>query len=167
LSARDYISAPVNCQLIYKTFLYFQYQTGIIPSGDTEMKKTGEYMVVFCVGAGAYAALELAFRGFTHWSMLPVGGLCFSGLYHITEVSEESRHIQWIMGAAFITAVEFISGSILNIALGWGVWDYSGRAGNLYGQICPLFSAIWLMLCIPGCAICQILRRGLDRVYKK
>ena len=42
-----------------------------------------------------------------------------------------------------ITAVEFVSGLVLNVWFKMGVWDYSGLWGNLLGQICPQFWALW------------------------
>ncbi len=40
-------------------------------------------------------------------------------------------------------------GLICNRMLGMGIWDYSDRWGNLWGQICPRFSFYWFLLCIP------------------
>ena len=30
--------------------------------------------------------------------------------------------------------------------MGWAVWDYSALWGNLWGQVCPLYSLYWLGL---------------------
>ena len=35
-----------------------------------------ERLSLFCLGGGAYAALELAWRGTTHWTMFLAGGVC-------------------------------------------------------------------------------------------
>lgn len=50
--------------------------------------------------------------------------------------------------AALVTVVELAAGVVLNIWLGLGVWDYSGLPGNLWGQICPQFALLWLVLCL-------------------
>ena len=50
--------------------------------------------------------------------------------------------------AVLVTATELIAGLILNVWLGLGVWDYSDLWGNLWGQICPQFAAIWWGLCL-------------------
>ena len=42
--------------------------------------------------------------------------------------------------------VEFVSGCIINLWLGLGVWDYSGMAGNLLGQVCPAFGLLWFLI---------------------
>lgn len=57
----------------------------------------------------------------------------------------------WFQGAAcaaLVTVVELAAGLLLNKLLGLAVWDYSLLPGNLWGQICPQFSAIWWGLCM-------------------
>lgn len=50
--------------------------------------------------------------------------------------------------AALVTVVELVAGLILNVWLGLGVWDYSQFPGNLWGQICPQFAAVWWVICL-------------------
>ena len=38
------------------------------------------------------------------------------------------------------------AGLVLNTCLGMAVWDYSTLPGNLWGQICLPFSALWALL---------------------
>ena len=54
-----------------------------------------------------------------------------------------------LLGGAVITACEFVCGMVVNVRLGLRVWDYSERKFNVKGQICPLFSLLWVLLCIP------------------
>ena len=54
--------------------------------------------------------------------------------------------LQAAAGAAVVLAVEFLSGCVLNLWLGLGVWDYSGIPGNVLGQICPAFGLLWFLL---------------------
>ena len=49
-------------------------------------------------------------------------------------------------GAIIITLLELIVGTIVNIILGWNVWDYSNLPGDLWGQICPQFTVLWFFL---------------------
>ncbi len=51
-------------------------------------------------------------------------------------------------GAVIITAYEFFVGIIVNLRLGWNVWDYSSVPGNILGQICPTFTLLWFLLCL-------------------
>lgn len=53
---------------------------------------------------------------------------------------------QCLLGAGIITVLEFITGIIVNIILGWNVWDYSDRPFNLLGQICLKDSFYWIFL---------------------
>lgn len=120
-----------------------------------------ELLAVFFLGGGAYGAIELAWRGRTHWTMLVTGGLCFVCMYLIATTSSINRLWQYVICTALITATEFIVGSIVNMALGWDVWDYSARPFNLYGQICARYTALWFCLSIPGCALARFLHSSV------
>lgn len=114
-----------------------------------------EYATVFGVGSIGYSAIEILWRGRTHWTMALTGGVCMSGLYAL---SKKKQHADWkfcLEGAGMITAAEFLVGLIVNKKLKWGVWDYSKLPLNLMGQICPLYSFFWFLLCRPGNQICK------------
>ena len=51
------------------------------------------------------------------------------------------------MGAVIVTFYEFFVGVVVNLRLGWDVWDYSSQPGNVLGQICPVFTGIWFAIC--------------------
>ena len=84
--------------------------------------------------------------------MVLVGGMAF---YLIGCINE---HIKWDMplyrqmaiGTAIITVLEFMAGIIVNIILGWDVWDYSNVPLNILGQICLPFCIIWFFLSLPA-----------------
>ena len=122
------------------------------------VKKAVELTSVFMGGGLIYALIEIIFRGYTHWTMIIVGGLAVLGLYMISAM-RESVWKKWILGAAVILAIEFVAGIILNVILGWQVWDYSEYRFHLYGQICLRFAMYWLALCIPGNALCCLVRK--------
>ncbi len=84
----------------------------------------------------------------THWVMFFVGGLAFVLVGGINEWMpwELSLVKQSLIGTVIILLTEFISGCILNIWLGLGIWDYSDKFLNLYGQICPQFALGWFLL---------------------
>ena len=105
-------------------------------------------LILFGVGGLLYIVIELVCRGYTHWTMFFVGGLCFVLVGAINEVIpwEMSFILQCIIGGAIITAVEFVSGCIINLWLGWAVWDYSNMPLNLLGQICLPFSLLWVLI---------------------
>lgn len=49
-----------------------------------------------------------------------------------------------LAGAGIITMVELGAGLLFN--RDYAVWDYRGRRGNLWGQICPEFTLLWAVL---------------------
>lgn len=106
-------------------------------------------ILVFVLGGAAYAMIEILFRGHTHWSMILTGGACVLTMYMISGwLIEAPLIVSALAGAFIITIYELFVGLIVNIRLGWEVWDYSGMPGNVFGQICPTFSAIWFLLCL-------------------
>lgn len=107
-----------------------------------------KYTFLFLVGGFSYFYMEILFRGFSHFSMIICGGLAFilCGLINQLMHFRVSIIIQMILSTLIITGLEFITGYIVNIRLGWNVWDYSGMPYNLYGQICLAYSMIWLLL---------------------
>ena len=89
------------------------------------MSETRKLFLLSCFGMLGYPILEILWRGWTHWTMALAGGLCF-GVLGMLALS--MRGARWwkkcLAGAIAITAVELIFGSICNLALGMGVWDY-------------------------------------------
>ena len=95
--------------------------------------------VLFYLGGCAYVGLELLWRGRSHGSMFVAGGICFVLIGNLPRISLPLRAVS---GAAIITAVELVTGLIAN--RDYTVWDYRGQPGNFKGQICPLFTLIWI-----------------------
>ena len=115
------------------------------------MKKIIELITVFLSGGFIYGIVEILWRGHTHWSMGLAGGICFAGIYFIRKFcSDIPLWIRCVTGAFVICAVEFATGFIVNLLLEWNIWDYSDRAFNIYGQICPLYAILWFLICFPG-----------------
>lgn len=115
---------------------------------NRKIKIGSKYAFLLVIGGLAYILIELLFRGRTHISMFFLGGVCFISVGLINEVLSWNTPlvIQMLIGGMIITLLEFISGCVLNLLLGLNVWDYSNMYGNVLGQICPLFSFIWVML---------------------
>ncbi|MBQ3110381.1 MAG: hypothetical protein IJC69_04510 [Clostridia bacterium] len=105
---------------------------------------------LFITGGGGYCLIEILWRGYTHWSMFLLGGTCFLLLcFTFSRIYNYPLLLKAIIGGGIITAAEFITGLIVNIALKWNVWDYSASPFNLLGQICLPYSVLWVLLCIP------------------
>ena len=104
-------------------------------------------LILFGIGGLLYVLIELTVRGRTHWSMFIVGGLAFFLIGFINEKYKKMPLAKQILLGAFVfTSLEFTCGFIVNLLLGWHVWDYSNMPFNLLGQICLPFTAIWFFL---------------------
>lgn len=124
-----------------------------------------EFAVVYVLGALLYGAIEILWRGYTHWTMLICGGACFTLMYLIS-LTSLPLWAKWLFSASVITAVEFCTGCLVNITLGWQVWDYSAQPMNIMGQVCPLYSLFWFLLSVPGTALCTRLSSVLPRLLR-
>ena len=107
-----------------------------------------KFLILFIFGGAIYFLIEILWRGYSHWTMFLLGGLCF------VIVGAINNYIPWEMkfekqmtiGAIIITALEFIVGVIVNLILKWNIWDYSMLPFNILGQISLPFSLIWFLL---------------------
>ena len=72
-----------------------------------------------------------------------------------------------VVGALLITTVEFVVGCVVNKIMGLRVWDYSDRALNIMGQICPLFTVMWFIICIPAFLICGGVNRMIGDIHEE
>lgn len=123
-------------------------------------RKSNKYIALWAVGGLMYIALELLWRGHSHWTMFILGGICFAALGLINEVLPWDMPLwkQSSIGACIITALEFVTGCVVNLWLGLGVWDYSHMKGNILGQICPQFFLLWLPVSLSGIVLDDWLR---------
>lgn len=118
------------------------------------------YGTAFAIGSFAYTLIEIAWRGYTHWSMSLTGGLCLAILYMWNErISSWYAPFKWLVGALSITLTELAVGCLVNLVLKQNVWDYSGVRLNFLGQICLPFSVLWYFISIPGFFICDIIKK--------
>lgn len=123
------------------------------------MKKFKEYAIITTVGGVYYFLLEILWRGYSHWAMIIVGGISAAFLYLINEkLSVVSFFSKCLLGAGIITAAELLSGIVVNLWLGWDIWDYTKLQYNLMGQISLKTSLLWMLLCIPAFVISDIVK---------
>lgn len=119
-----------------------------------------KYIFLCIIGGSTYVGLEFLWRGFSHWTMFILGGICFICLGLINELIswDIPLWLQMIIGGVIITILEFITGCIVNLWLGWNIWDYSDLSYNLLGQI-SLFSSIgWMGLSLVGITLDDYIR---------
>lgn len=124
------------------------------------MNKLLKYSTLGTLGGVVYVFIELLWRGYSHWSMFFLGGVCFIALGLINEIIswEMPLTAQMFIGCAIITTLEFITGCIVNLWLGWDVWDYSDLPYNLLGQISIMSSVGWYFLSAVGIVLDDWLR---------
>lgn len=102
---------------------------------------------IFIIFGISYFTLEILCRGYSHWTMILLGGIVSVLIGLINEITPNMRMWkQMFLGTILITVFEFILGYILNIKLGLGIWDYSNIPFNIMGQICLPFSFLWFVL---------------------
>lgn len=111
------------------------------------MKGACKNLFLFLVGGFAYVGIEILARGFSHWTMFVVGGICFLLVGLLNEETPKMPLIkQMTISCIMITIIEFVSGCILNLGLGLDIWDYSDEPFNLFGQICLKHTCYWFLL---------------------
>lgn len=127
------------------------------------MKLSVKHVFLFMVGGILYNMIEILLRGWSHWTMFILGGVCFVCLGVINEWIPWQMPLwkQMFIGTIMITYFEFLTGCVVNIWLGWGVWDYSCIPGNILGQICPKFSFLWFWVSAAGIVLDDWLRYRL------
>jgi len=107
------------------------------------MKKAWKNSLLFYLGGTAYMLLEFCWRGRSDGSMFLLGGACF--LLVGGKVAAWTRlplALRLISGAAVITALELLTGLIVN--RNYKVWDYRSMPFQFKGQICLSYSLLWI-----------------------
>lgn len=116
------------------------------------LKEFIKLTLLFLMGGMIYFAIEVAYKGDSHFSMFITGGAAFLMIGGINCYFDRNMPLifQMLSSAVIITLLEFISGVIVNIWLHLNVWDYSSIPFNFMGQICPRFFFIWFFISLIG-----------------
>lgn len=118
-----------------------------------------KYLFLFLTGGICYFGIEILARGYSHWTMVVVGGICFVLIGLLNEKTPKIPLLkQMFYSAILITIIEFLSGCILNLWLKLDIWDYSKNAFNLLGQICLSHTIYWFFLSVVGILLDDYLR---------
>ena len=119
-------------------------------------------LLIFSIFGLTYGLIEILWRGYTHPSMVIVGGSCGLLIGLLNERNKEMNLLlQMVEGMVIVTVLEFVSGIILNLCLGLNVWDYSNMRFNLLGQVCPQFCIAWFFLSYFVIRIDDLLRKTI------
>jgi len=120
------------------------------------------YGIAFGIGSLLYTLIEIAWRGYTHWTMTLTGGVCLAVMYMWNDVAHTAPlPLKWLLGALSITMIEFAVGCVVNLIFKQNVWDYSSQRFNVMGQVCLSFSLMWYLLSIPAFYLCDIIKKIL------
>jgi uncharacterized membrane protein len=130
--------------------------------GDAKMK-IFKFLLLFLTGGNLYYLIEILWRGYSHFTMFILGGICFIFIGLINEKFTFNMPLvkQQLISALIITILEFLAGMILNIGLGLNIWDYSNLKYNLFGQISLQYSILWFLLSLPAIMLDDYLRYWL------
>ena len=132
-------------------------KTKQIPRGKTALG-------VFCIGGLLYNLIEICWRGYSHWSMFFLGGICFQMIGSIHDRFASRRPLfRCTLCAVAITGAEFLSGCLVNLRWNLHVWDYSRLPFNVKGQVCLLYSVLWGALSLIACPVYRMVRVRLTR----
>lgn len=118
--------------------------------------------LLFYTGGATYLSLELLYRGRSHGSMFLAGGVCFLLIGHLNRVRPRlPLPLRALVGAGIVTMVELGAGMAVNRS--YQVWDYRDQPGNFMGQICPVFSAVWIPLSLAAALLYGYLDAGIEK----
>ena len=128
-----------------------------------KLKAILKHAVLTLCGGCVYFLIEMAWRGHSHWTMAVLGGVCFVLIGDINEFIPWNMPLvlQGAIGSGTVTLLELVSGIILNLWLGLGIWDYSDMPFNFLGQICLPFSLLWVALSVVAVILDDWLRYWL------
>lgn len=120
------------------------------------MLKKSNNLLLFCAGGLGYLGLELAWRGWTHYSMFFAGGSCFLLLGKLNDTRPPlPLPLRAILGAGVITSVELLTGLLVN--RDYSVWDYRDTPMNFHGQICLPFCLLWIPVSLGAMGLHKVL----------
>lgn len=128
--------------------------------------KIWKQAILFYLGGCAYVGLELLWRGRSHGSMFVAGGLCFLLLGWLNRTRPRlPLPLRAVVGALVITMVELGVGLAVN--RDYSVWDYRGNPGNFCGQICPMFTLLWIPVSVAAMFLYDLLDKKLSAAFSR
>ena len=87
-------------------------------------------------------------RGFQNGPICPVYGIGVTLVVHFLSPYRSNLIILYITSTILVTALEWLTGFILERVFHNKWWDYSNMPLNLNGYVCLLFSLIWGVACV-------------------
>lgn len=117
-------------------------------------------LFLFWFGGATYVALEVIWRGYSHWTMLLLAGVLFIIIGLLNEIWSWNLKFRYqvLISTAIATILELFTGLIVNVCLRWNVWDYSNVPFNFLGQICLPYTFLWIALSVVAIILDDVLR---------
>ncbi len=114
--------------------------------------------LMFAAGGCGYVGLELLWRGRSHESMFFAGGTCFLLLGKAgSHMKDQPLFVRAAVASGVITAVELATGLLANRR--YAVWDYRRMPLNFCGQICLVYSLLWMPVGLGAMKVYELLER--------
>lgn len=119
-----------------------------------------KYAFLGWFGGATYVTLEVLWRRYSHWTMLLLAGILFIIIGLLNEIWNWNLKFRYqvLISTAIATVLELFTGLIVNICLGWNVWDYSNVPFNFLGQICLPYTFLWIALSAIAIILDDVLR---------
>ena len=115
---------------------------------------------MFVIGGGGYVALELLWRGRSHFAMFLAGGLCFLLLGKLGQTKPRlPLWLRCLVGAGIITFVELGAGLLAN--RDYAIWDYRQLPFNFHGQVCLVYSLLWIPVSLLGMGLYRLAAKAI------
>lgn len=107
-------------------------------------------LVLFAMGGTAYLALEIAWRGTTHWTMFLAGGACLCALDALGRLPLPTPLLAGI-GAVGVSVLELGTGLACRRLLHVEVWGITARNGATLPGLCAQNTRHSGSFCACGC----------------
>ena len=117
-------------------------------------------IILFYMGGAGYMFLEFLWRGRSHGSMFLLGGLCFLLIGRIWKaLGRIPPAVRLVLSAVLVTALELLTGMLVN--RDYRVWDYRHMPFNYHGQICLIYSLLWVPVSFGAMLLYRLLTKKL------
>lgn len=119
-----------------------------------------KYGFLFWFGGSTYVALEVIWRGYSHWTMLLLAGILFIAIGLLNEIWSWKFKFRYqvLISTGIATILELFTGLIVNVCLDWDIWDYSDIPFNFLGQICLPYTFLWVILSAVAIILDDVIR---------
>lgn len=87
-------------------------------------------------------------RGFLNGPICPIYGIGVSVVVQFLGGVQDSLVVLYLCSMVLVTALEWLTGFVLDKLFHHKWWDYSNRPLNLGGYVCLLFSMLWGAACV-------------------